>query len=67
MFVTLQLLDKSLDDLKDYCCKKKKLLLTFHANQFESVLQVAKEENTYGVLLSCQILMQRCLLEEKEP
>lgn len=66
--MTLQLLDKSLDDLKDYCCKKKKkLLLTFHANQFESVLQVAKEENTYGVLLSCQILMQRCLLEEKEP
>lgn len=65
--MTLELLDKSLDDLKDYCCKKKKLLLTFHANQFESVLQVAKEENTYGVLLSCQILMQRCLLEEKEP
>lgn len=67
--MTLQLLDKSLDDLKDSCCKKKKkkLLLTFHANQFESVLQVAKEENTYGVLLSCQILMQRCLLEEKEP
>lgn len=70
MFVTFQLLDKSLDDLKDYCCKKKKkkngkLLLTFHANQFE--LQVAKEENTYGVLLSCRILMQRCLLEEKEP
>lgn len=23
-FVTFQLLDKSLDDLKDYCCKKKK-------------------------------------------
>lgn len=28
MFVTLQLLDKSLDDLKDSCCKKKKKKIT---------------------------------------